>query len=121
MSDDETVKRAEKNAAIGRTYYQALTDAEGYPNGMPFWPEMDPRDKYYYSATGLDFLEKLSRDEVIAVPDDIGFRDPVRYGEGDCGALLELFRARQAAELREFETRIESMSAAYSSSRKDDE
>lgn len=121
MSDDETRKRAENNARVGRTYYQALTDAAGYPNGMEYWPNLEPSEKYYYAVTALDFIEKLERDGDVSVREGVGLRRPATYGEGDCAALLAHFEERHEAEKAEFEERLESIRTTYASTRRDDE
>jgi hypothetical protein len=115
MSDDETRKRAENNARVGRTYYQALTDAAGYPNGMEYWPNLEPSEKYYYAVTALDFIEKLSRDGRVSVSDGVGLRKPATYGEGDCAALLSHFTETHGIERAEFIEKI------YGRPRKEDE
>jgi len=117
----EERKRAELNARIGRLYYMALTDAAGYPNGMPYWPEMTPAEKYYETVTALDFLEKLTREKIITVPDTIGLRKPVMYDQGDCKALLDYFTEVYEKEKAEFEERIAQMNASYRASKQKSE
>ena len=113
--DDESRKRAEANLLLGRTYYQVLTDAAGYPNGMPFWGDMSPADKYYYCATAINFLEttaSVPRDEFR----DAGFSRESRWGTGDCKALMDLLEERGPEEKRELEERIAEVRKAYKNS-----
>jgi len=87
MNEEEL--RAELNAKVGRIYYQSLTDAEGYPNGMALWSELSARDRYFFTVTALSFLEYLNSAKIDV--EKVGIRKPAIYGEGDCKALLDYF------------------------------
>lgn len=104
-------EKAETNARIGRLYYQALNDAAGYPNGMAYWPEMEPRHKYFETATALDFIEMLVKEGLITVNKPMGLGPSPRWNEGECLELLEHFQANQAKELQEFTERLEHLKA----------
>lgn len=105
-----TDERARMNADAGRLYYQALTDAQGYPNGMPYWPEMSVADQYHVTQEGLCFLELLARaglvkSEALA---HLGTGNSV-YGKGDCAALVAELERRHPEGLREFRERLNSI------------
>jgi hypothetical protein len=99
-------EKAQNNKRIGRIYYQALTDAAGYPNGMPYWPEMKPEHKYYHTVTALDFIRMMEKEGYITINKPLGFEDGSVWGEGDCKALIDAFTETHQIELDEFEKKI---------------
>jgi hypothetical protein len=96
------LSNAEINARIARIYYQALTDAAGYPNGMPYWPEMSSNDKYHYGATALDFLRMMQDEGLITLNVPMGFGEIGVWGQGECKALMDHFDAKGPEELEAF-------------------
>lgn len=116
------MSRAETNYRIGRLMYQAMTDAAGYPNGMAYWEEMKPTEKYWWCAIGLDFLDSVESDLGIPVSRagvDFGFEEKSRWGEGDCKALMEHIESVQETELAAFNRRVESIQSAYKEWKRD--
>jgi len=101
--------KAERNARAGRLYYNALTDAAGYPNGMPYWAELPPSEKYYLSMIALSFLEYVQAEGFIKVTADIGAMG--EFGKGDCDALMQHFEKTLAADRAALDRRIESLRA----------
>lgn len=105
-----TVKtKTEINAMIGRMYYQAMTDAAGYPNGMAYWEDLTPGDKYHLAAQAIDFLGMVQSLGFISVNSEIGFGSQPNWGEGECKELLDFYTARQASDLAELEQRKEEL------------
>jgi hypothetical protein len=94
--------------------YQVETDAAGYPNGMPYWPEMPINDQYYYSVNAITLLEYAKAKGLITFVKDFGLRES-SWGEGDCKALVEELERRQPEEQAELERRIAIVRAAYKS------
>lgn len=114
------MKKAEVNADIGRIFYQAETDAAGYPNGMPYWPEMKSGDKYYYALLALDFLDKLQRAGfTIAYEHPFGLDEKSVFGEGDCKDLMEELDRRAPGELEEFHKMLEQIRSVHYADKKD--
>jgi len=108
--------KAERNARIGRLYYNALTDAAGYPNGMAYWEELPAAEKYYHSATALQLIEMAAKEGLISLTEEIGLND--KWGVGDCKDLMEHFQATEAKEKNNLEKRIDAIRAAIFSSDK---
>ena len=105
------MSNAEINAKIGRVYYQSLTDAAGYPNGMAYWEEMKPSDKYHYTVTALDFLRLAEKMEIIAPKKPYGIEptdinEVAKFGEGECKELMDHFVSTQEADLASFNERL---------------
>lgn len=105
------MSNAEINARIGRTYYQAMTDAAGYPNGMAYWPDLTSQDKYHYTCTGLGFLEMLVSMGTITINQPVGLGESPKWGEGECKELMDYFDANRAKEKQEFEERVAHINA----------
>lgn len=103
----------ENNAQVGQIYYQELNDAAGYPNGMAYWPELPVNEKYHHAATGMSFLQTMEKAGFITINKPIGFGENPKWGEGECQALLDLYKAKQEDELREFETKLARLRAAF--------
>lgn len=113
------MSKAETNARVGRIYYQALTDAQGYPNGMAYWPDLEPQSKYHITAESLDFLRMLQEEGLIEIKADIGFSSDSKWGEGDCKALIDHFESTDKEEKEAFEKRLAEMRALYKKSPND--
>ena len=107
--------KAELNARIGRMYYQALTDAAGYPNGMPFWEEMPPKEKYYHTATALDLIDMLAQEALIETKEEVGFNKPADWNKGDCRELMDFFERSYEADLKSLQERIAAMNKRINS------
>lgn len=105
--------KAERNARAGRLYYNALTDAAGYPNGMAYWADLPTSEKYYLTMIGLSFLEYMEAEGFIKVTADIGAKG--EFGKGDCAALMQHFEETMAAERAALDRRIEALKAARGS------
>jgi len=112
MTDELTNTMASNNADLGRLMYQVETDAAGYPNGMPYWPEMPINDQYYYSVNAITLLEYAKARGLITFVKDFGLRKS-SWGEGDCKALVEELERRQPGEQKNLEERIAAVQAAY--------
>lgn len=76
MTPDEK-KKAELAYSLGRHYFHNIVDSQGYPNGMPYWPEMSVDEKYYYIIDALVFLENVKNAGLISFVEDVslGLRD----------------------------------------------
>lgn len=96
--------KAERNARAGRLYYNALTDAAGYPNGMAYWGELSPSEKYFYTMTGLSFLAYMQAEGFVSLQQDVGVNDV--YGQGDCADLLRHFEETHAGDKEALDRRI---------------
>lgn len=103
--------KTELNARVGRLFYQAMTDAAGYPNGMPYWAELPATEKYYNAATGLCFLEYLVQEGFVTLAKDVGLRGPML--REDCDALMRHFEETAPKERKEFEERIRKLQASF--------
>jgi hypothetical protein len=104
-------ERTELNARVGRLFYKALTDAEGYPNGMPYWAELSPGEKYFNAATGLGFLDYLVQEGLVTLNQDFGLRgDTLRE---DCDELMRHFEDSAEKEQAELEERVRGIQDAY--------
>lgn len=99
-------EKAKNNGYIGRLYYQAICDGQGYPNGMPYWAEMKADDKYHYAADGISFLEMAQKAGLITFNKPMGFAPGSEWGSGDCAALIEHYKDHEAEEKAELERRI---------------
>lgn len=100
MSEDE---RTKNNAAIGRLQYQVVTDAAGYPNGMAYWADLPPVEKYRVAAEALSLIEMLEKQGFITINKPLGLEGSV-WGEGKCKALVDHYESTAAAEIAAFET-----------------
>lgn len=103
--------RVKNNIQVGKAYYQAMTDAAGYPNGMPYWSEMPAMDQYYHTATAIHLLEILEDEGLITLKEDIGLKGG--WGEGDCKALFDALTEALPAEKAELDRRIDTINKAY--------
>jgi hypothetical protein len=103
MSDE----KAETNRDIGVLYFSAVVDAQGYPNGMPYWHEMNSSDQYHYAVTGLSFICDLERAGYITLNKPLGLSDNAVWGEGDCKALMDVLDAHRDSDRKRFEERLE--------------
>lgn len=98
------------NARVGRLFYQAMTDAAGYPNGMAYWGELPASEKYFNAATGLSFLNYLIQDGFITLAKDIGLREPTL--REDCDALMKHFEDNLEKDRELMMARIKSIQAS---------
>ena len=110
MSDE----KAETNREIALLYYQAVVDAQGYPNGMPFWHEMDASTQYHYALTGIDFIRALERGGYITFNKSIGLSDNSVWGEGDCKSHMASLQAHRDGDQKIFEERLAKIQASFS-------
>jgi hypothetical protein len=97
--------KTELNAQIGRIYYQSMTDAAGYPNGMMYWEDMSPSEKYFHTQTALQFIEMLDHQKLITINQPIGTGESA-YNEGECKELLDHFKISHEQEVADLEVRI---------------
>lgn len=104
-------EKTETNAKLGRLYFQVLNDAQGYPNGMPYWPEMTPGQKYHYAMTALDFIDFLVKEGYITLNKPIGVGEYPRFNEGECKELMDHFKENQVKELEGFQKRLDDLKA----------
>ncbi len=100
--------KIENNYRLGRMYYQMLTDAEGYPNGMPYWSDLSANDKYYFCMCGLSMLDIAIKDKFVSPVKEFGFVTGSVYGEGDCKELMDLIESKLEEEKKQFEERVKS-------------
>lgn len=107
MADEKT----KTNALIGRLMYRTQTDAAGYPNGMPYWPEMPANNKYFYAAMGVQFIEMLAEKGLITINRPLGFGDNAMAGQGECQALVDFYTETGQKELEEFQERLAKIKA----------
>src|SRR3954467_369499 len=108
-----TTTKTEINVRIGRTYYQALTDAQGYPNGMQYWPEIKPESKYHITCEALGFIELLVHRGLITLNQPIGVSDGDKFNEGECKELMDHFKTTDADELKDHEERLAKFQAVW--------
>lgn len=99
------------NYELGRVLYHSIVDANGYPNGLPYWEEMEPAQKYHYCALAIDFLEKS--EPVVHVAAGYGFEERPEFGEGECKSLMDYIEERAPKEKEEFEKRLKMVQDIY--------
>lgn len=110
--------KAEVNYRLGRILYHSIVDAQGYPNGMPYWEEMKADDKYYYCLLAIDFMDK-GLPEVVNRCGTYGLGENVNYGEGGCKDLMDYINEVGPDELTAFENRVKMVQDAYAKNKKE--
>lgn len=118
--DEKKKPNAEKNARVGGLFYHSYVDAQGYPNGMPYWGEMSADDKYWWAVTGISTLEDQARAGFITMDPEIGLGRSA-YGEGACLELLQWFKDHEESDKKELEERISTIQAAFGAAQKEEE
>lgn len=112
--DEKTIA----NAQAGRLLYGCIVDSKGYPNGMDFWEELSPGEKYTYAVIAVQFIEEAVRKGVIPSAGKVGIEG--RFGEGDCARLVSHFEETAEDDVRKLEERITAIRSAYQDSQASD-
>lgn len=105
--------RAEKIVRAGRVFYHSNVDAQGYPNGMAYWEEMNPNEKYWWCMLALGVLEDQEKVGFCQVDPDLKLGKDDRYGEGVCAEVNQFLVDNQEKEKAEFEARVRRLSSAF--------
>lgn len=103
--------KTENNARIGRLYFQSINDAAGYPNGLPYWPEMAASEKYQITLEGLTFLDYCVQSGHVLPNPTEPFGVTGAFGEGECKELMDHFEKTSPDELKEFQERLTKLNA----------
>lgn len=77
---DEERERAERNRLMAIGHYFGVVDAQGYPNGMRTWSEMDVHGQLHtaYEADGA--VRKQAQMGLVTIIEPLGLRTAVDSG-----------------------------------------